>query len=198
VTSFDLEVAVVWRRKFTGATILYLLLHTFTTAYLGFFYGIWFENFCKVSWLLLSTFCTPKLIVPPVIASFRVYAIGGRKWKLPAIVFGLKLVIVAADMVSSVVVGIAVTQTCTIVADVIVLVVTWHATYSIKKMAKTLNVNVSTTTLLLRDGRLPTHSRRAVLTLPGIVPFTSSQQVDAYLTSIGVELPDPGFISSSN
>lgn len=45
------------------------------------------------------------------------------------------------------------TRTCVIVSDALVLLATWHATYSVKRLADRANVNVPLIQLLLRDGR---------------------------------------------
>lgn len=47
----------------------------------------------------------------------------------------------------------AVGDACILASEVLVLLVTWHATYHLKRMGDMVNVKLSTVDLLLRDGK---------------------------------------------
>lgn len=113
-----------------------------------------------------------------VTSALRVYAINGRDWRLPSVIFSLSLVQIATNIyycshltyinapppvgcevfgaVSPTVdykLNIA-TRVCVVVADALVLVATWYVTYGVRKGAGITEMKVPVSTLLLRDGTI--------------------------------------------
>ncbi|KAH9829115.1 uncharacterized protein C8Q71DRAFT_728316 [Rhodofomes roseus] len=112
-----------------------------------------------------------------VVTALRVYAINGRDWRLSIIVFMLLLLCSAYDVFEgSTTPGVAVPPpvgciaesytasllvdiilyivsiATSIAADGIVFIVTWRRTYNVVRLSREANIEVSLSSLLLRDG----------------------------------------------
>ncbi|PIL33714.1 hypothetical protein GSI_04339 [Ganoderma sinense ZZ0214-1] len=170
-----LEGRRIWKRKFTGATVVYLL-----NRYTALFRRIFFIMEA-LSWnrsdqrglthaddalLVLNYFAFAAFTV------IRVYAVWGRDWKPLLVVIPLSLARPVLFMASSVLyvpvqggplAGYPLTTlpalrfemisvATTVTSEGIFLALTWVRTYGIKKDWSRLGVHTPLTTLLLRDG----------------------------------------------
>ncbi|OBZ69330.1 hypothetical protein A0H81_10860 [Grifola frondosa] len=143
IVTFDREVQSIWGRKFTGATVLFIL-----NRYLMFLkYPINFASYFPV---------TDKV---PIGTNIYLYSRQtsanyplpiGCSWfnDIPDEVYIIPL---DRHQLSPVLV---VTRASLILSDVIVLAITWWKTYEIKRAASQANLTASLAMLLLRDGTL--------------------------------------------
>ncbi|KAI0629432.1 hypothetical protein C8Q77DRAFT_1235304 [Trametes polyzona] len=182
VITFDREVRLVWGRKVTGATILFVLNR----------YWLFFQYVTQVvttypisQHVTHSCDIVGRMIIvgnagPPFIwaafSALRGYALSGRKWwigilialfYIPDIVInciyysGLTPIAVeppfncllAADLSETTWIHFVISsRVCLIVGDLIVLIVTWHSTFGITRAAKVANIRMSLTNAILKDG----------------------------------------------
>ncbi|KAI0926343.1 hypothetical protein AcV5_008833 [Taiwanofungus camphoratus] len=84
VTTFSQEVDLIWSRKRTGATIIFIL------------------NRCEATSLLLPVFQELLFVVWAGFSALRIYAIGGKDWKLALVAFALALAPVCTNLVSDI------------------------------------------------------------------------------------------------
>ncbi|EPT03360.1 hypothetical protein FOMPIDRAFT_1158818, partial [Fomitopsis schrenkii] len=154
------EIAVIWTRKMGLLAIIYTLMHVFT--------------FLELLWYVLSYMNTPCR-VSAIIAAVRIHAINQRDWRPAIVVMVLYLVPVLATIFTysllrwevmddqcyifniasdSELYGFELaTRVSIIVADTLVLAVTWRVTYGFKKLNDmTEQLKLPLTSLLLRDG----------------------------------------------
>ncbi|KZT05492.1 uncharacterized protein LAESUDRAFT_655781, partial [Laetiporus sulphureus 93-53] len=156
IITFDQEVRVVWTRKITAASVIYIL-----SRYLMFLYLILtlVESAvdCEVPSPLRIAFedsHSPVLILS--FTALRTYAISLHAWHVAALVFLLGMVPAGVNSVrqaldSIVVIG---TRVCVVAADGVLLLVTWYRTYGLLKAANEVQVRASLASMLLRDGML--------------------------------------------
>ncbi|KAH9850483.1 hypothetical protein C2E23DRAFT_887374 [Lenzites betulinus] len=177
--TIDSEVRLIWRRKITGATVLFFLNR----------YIMVFRNAITIA-SYPSIGNTFSLVAPAhaAFSTLRVYALSGRDWRIAAVVCFIMLGPIIANVYdlpqekpvnlpppyncevansvatatdtkrkypSSVynVVVIA-SRVSLIVGDAIVLAVTWWKTYRIKKAADAAQMRTSIVDLILRDGTI--------------------------------------------
>lgn len=179
--NFDREWQVVWTRKLTGASILYIL-----NRYVGII-GQALSIACRFAHLpctsdyvifqLSNGFIVLQITIWAAFSSLRVYGICGRQWKIPllVIIFGMVPAIsnlvyfikwrvirsspsscdieVTIDPISlkRLVISTEIFQ-CT--ADALTLGATWCSTYRTRKLARAVNIKPTISQLLLRDGTL--------------------------------------------
>ncbi|KAH9908234.1 uncharacterized protein B0H18DRAFT_1076014 [Fomitopsis serialis] len=161
VITFGDDVELVWRRKWTGVTALYGLLHACVVAFLMVVLAGYFVVSCKSNYMLyisLYALDSAVLLLIGVTSIFRVYAINLRRdWRLPMAVFALVLAPVVQNSFFSAHVVVApapspvncivyfdistvgqniatiVVRLSLIISDVLVLVVTWRETYWLRR-----------------------------------------------------------------
>ncbi|KAL6299832.1 hypothetical protein BKA93DRAFT_741715, partial [Sparassis latifolia] len=151
VISLTDEIDYMWKRKTTGVTVLFIF-NRLLTLVLAFS--------VVMGAPLWSTNQTSSL--SPMFSALRVYAVGGQAWRPAAVVFILSLVPFATNLVLLIPLKqryllylptvYLETQISVIVADMIVLIVTWRKTYSIKRYANSAHMEAPLVTLLVRDG----------------------------------------------
>ncbi|KAH9855923.1 hypothetical protein C2E23DRAFT_882684 [Lenzites betulinus] len=172
VITFDREARLVWTQKVSGATILFLLNR----------YWLFFH--CNVVGYMVIVGNGGPPIIWAAFSMLRGYALSGRRWWIAFVIFLLflpdivltcvyysKLIPTAApppfncllssDLPESTWIQLIVlysfviaSRTCLIAGDLIVLLVTWHSTFSITRAAKVANMQMSLTSALLKDGTL--------------------------------------------
>ncbi|KAJ3476985.1 hypothetical protein NLI96_g10774 [Meripilus lineatus] len=169
--TFSREVDCVWRRNFTFITILYLIQR----------YGLLVEH---IFGLINAVLESPSVIVCflryllahhlahfdyRAISSLRVLAITGRSWVSFIIVLLPNLFVIGSNIYNlgrvkrfDVLPGGGCTYSvrspqpfaAAILVDLLVLGITWFKTTKISKFARNNNINLSLSTLLLRDGSI--------------------------------------------
>ncbi|KAI0628621.1 hypothetical protein C8Q77DRAFT_1067864, partial [Trametes polyzona] len=141
--TFPGEVQFVWGRKFSGATVVFLL-NRYVTLLAKIMLPVstfwWPHQTDQVCFRFPSTLLL-------LFSALRIYAIWNKDWKPFLFVLIVALSVPATNMVISVS-----THSCAIAADLLVLILTWIKTYEIKKLASTLHSSATFSTLLLRDG----------------------------------------------
>ncbi|KAH9848729.1 hypothetical protein C2E23DRAFT_738700 [Lenzites betulinus] len=157
--TFSGEVQFVWGRKFSGATVIFLL-NRYITLFNKILLPIstfWWPNQtdknCAAPIILTEIFTVIAYFVVAVFSALRVYAIWNKDWRPFLLVLVIALTVPATNMVLTErsIVSIS-THSCAIAADLLVLVLTWIKTYEIKKLASSLRSEATFSTLLLRDG----------------------------------------------
>ncbi|KAI0684057.1 hypothetical protein BC835DRAFT_1294107, partial [Cytidiella melzeri] len=98
---------------------------------------------------LLQLEALHELVVAEVFSGLRVFALCNRNVWLFLVVFALNMVPFATNMVMSLS-----TRGCVILADVIVLVVTWIKTFGTVREASRLKIKVPLSEIMIRDGEL--------------------------------------------
>ncbi|KZT65516.1 hypothetical protein DAEQUDRAFT_521731 [Daedalea quercina L-15889] len=194
------EIEFIWRRRFTGVTVLYLLMNLFTFSYFFLIITSIIDEGCVSSFHV--NFAEGAMFIAmhitwALISALRAYAIAGRSWAWFSIVLLFGLVPVATNIffyaprwwyiisdtddgcfygnnvpytnhadafsfiyesVMNLTAPLLLVETSTRVAlmtvDVLVLCVTWRATYDVSKAARGLPTRLSVTSLLLRDGTI--------------------------------------------
>ncbi|OCH84034.1 hypothetical protein OBBRIDRAFT_742282, partial [Obba rivulosa] len=156
------EVELIWGRKLSSVTVLFHL-----------------NRWTIFLWAVMNLFGLESLATltasscnPIVFSAVRIYAISGGKWWLTVVVFALNMVPFGTNAVRTcwskstsfdrsfqsgnskrILVHTAiVTRAALIVADVLILAITWSKTYAIRKEAARNNVSTPLATMLLRDG----------------------------------------------
>ncbi|KZT67750.1 hypothetical protein DAEQUDRAFT_728749 [Daedalea quercina L-15889] len=160
---FSEDVELVWRRKWTGVTVLYSLLHVCIVAFLMVVLAGYFVVSCTSNYILyvsLYALDSAVLLLIGVASTLRVYAIGRRDWRIPLVVFVLNLAPVvqnsffsaraiaapAPPPVNCVVyfnissagqnIATVIVRSCLIISDTLVLVTTWRETYGLRALRK--------------------------------------------------------------
>ncbi|KAF9807181.1 hypothetical protein IEO21_08340 [Rhodonia placenta] len=176
--SLGQEVHVVWGRKLTGASILYLLLRYSAVSNAIFVIVALSNSACQAALCLVMT------IAQTTLSAFRVYAIQGGRWEVALLVMTIGLVPVATNIWGlyeqkpTIVFGFCTTYWSAAIhidtANALVLLATWKATYGIKRLAERAKVKVSISTLLFRDERLG----------PGTIQFTILLALNALVMTL--------------
>ncbi|EIW54784.1 uncharacterized protein TRAVEDRAFT_103473, partial [Trametes versicolor FP-101664 SS1] len=154
------EIEFVWRRKFSGATVVFLL-NRYVTLFGKIMLPIstfWWPN--QTDKVCPNDQVRPRNSTANVIqryirrlnmlllfSALRVYAIWNKDWRPLVSVLAIALTIPAMNMVVSIAI-----HSCAIAADLLVIILTWVKTYEIKKLAGVLRSDTTFSTLLLRDG----------------------------------------------
>ncbi|EED83380.1 predicted protein [Postia placenta Mad-698-R] len=154
--SLGQEVHVVWGRKLTGASILYLLLRYSAVLNAIVVIVALSNSACQAALCLVMT------IAQTTLSAFHVYAIQGGRWEVALLVMTIGLVPVATNIWGlyeqkpTIVFGFCTTYWSAAIhidtSNALVLLATWKATYGIKRLAERAKVKVSISTLLFRDG----------------------------------------------
>ncbi|KAI0667235.1 hypothetical protein C8Q78DRAFT_982722, partial [Trametes maxima] len=177
--TFSGEVQFVWGRKFSGATVVFLL-NRYVTLFGKILLPIstlWWPHqtdkvrkfecpsctlvltwpgrprSCAAPVILTEIFTVVAYFVVAVFSALRVYAVWNKDWRPFVVVLVIALSIPVTNMVMSIV-----THSSAVVADLLVVVLTWVRTYKIKKLATVLRSEASISVLLLRDGGLSFHN----------------------------------------
>ncbi|KAH9888009.1 hypothetical protein C8Q73DRAFT_794442 [Cubamyces lactineus] len=193
--TFSGEIQFVWSRKFSGATVVFVLNRYVTL-------------FSKIV-LPISTFWWPNQTdqrsvvhtVAFVVAAFsalRVYAVWNKDWRIFVLVFAVAIVVPVTNMYQYIqsipaalpwpIYGVPgahcflsrlsiVTHTCAIGADLLVIVLTWIKTYQMKKEASVLGSGAAFSSLILRDGTLY-FGTMLVLNVTHLIVLQSSDTLD--------------------
>ncbi|KAI8976302.1 hypothetical protein BD414DRAFT_496486 [Trametes punicea] len=176
--TFDSEVRLVWRRKLTGASIVfffnrYLMILQNVITIVS--YPAVSDLFVIISCVALGWMDIMLNLLPYFIwnafSTLRVYALCGHSWRFAWLVCLLMVGPIAANLyniplqkpdnmpppynceVDNAVTLAVHTKLSLIAGDSIVLAVTWWKTYRLKKAAEVAQVRASIVDLLLRDGR---------------------------------------------
>lgn len=184
-TTLSQEIELIWARKKSGVTVIFALNRWFTVGLavsMLLLVPNWDTNIaCEAVNILLPVFQLLLSIIWAAFSALRVYAIGGREWRLALVTLTLGIVPIATNLASDVktvytsifvpsigtlcndipllsndanIILLVLTRSCLIASDAIILVVTWLKTYRIKREADEVNVKTSIVTLLLRDGTI--------------------------------------------
>ncbi|KAH9840195.1 uncharacterized protein C8Q71DRAFT_746245 [Rhodofomes roseus] len=182
ILTAEQEVNLIWRRKNSGIVIpaIYATMHICTALYLIITVFVPSNIPCEGVFILnvvVDIAICALYLAWGVASALRVYAIGGLDLVLPSVIMFFSLVPVAANIynaTSLVQMSLPptnscvyfsntpvyaqaieiVTRACSTFADALVLIATWRINGGIKKLARQMNVNVSLTSLLLRDGTI--------------------------------------------
>ncbi|KAI0663956.1 hypothetical protein C8Q70DRAFT_943937 [Cubamyces menziesii] len=179
VITFDREVRLVWGRKVTGATVLYVLnrywlfLEYITQVVTTFPIS---EKSCDVVGYMVIVGNAGPPFIWAAFSALRGYALSGRKswvaliillFYVPHIaltcVYYTKLVptlapppfncLLASNIAETTWIHFTIaSRTCLIVGDLIVLAVTWQSTFNIARAARMARMRVSLTYSILTDG----------------------------------------------
>ncbi|KAH9923606.1 uncharacterized protein B0H18DRAFT_1014195 [Fomitopsis serialis] len=202
VLTFGQEVAVLWTRRKGWPTVIYSLLHLLTALELVWYVVAWINipscRDIQLNLVTAATYCGLNILWG-FISAVRVHAINGREWPLSSVVMALYWVPVIATIYDYSrlewvfedgqchIFNTASTKTLygIIVADAIVLAVTWRVTYGVKKLsAATTNMKLPLTSLLIRDALHP--SILLVLNVINIVMWTSNASSPIILKYHGI------------
>ncbi|KAI0352861.1 hypothetical protein OH77DRAFT_1427975 [Trametes cingulata] len=174
--TFDRELGLVWRRKFTAATVLFLLNRYMALLKYPIYIVDMFQvsdetlipSSCRVSNVLSMVLEVLPYFVWLAFSVLRVYAICGHNWR-----FGLLVAIpgsfpLASNMylytqshdanypepIGCLWLSVIPTDVyhAVILTDVLVLCLTWWRTYDVRKAAAHANIKMSLSALMLRDG----------------------------------------------
>lgn len=186
--------------------LVYAITTMFKVPYGGAYDLFYTRSFvAPITWVVTLTLLT---VTWAAFSALRVYALGGRAWQpalcvliLNLLTVGMNVRLLVIDISNAIfpasygntlgrLLGVEGNETAGIiitgasragcmVADLIILGVTWRATYAIKKYADEAGMPLRITTLLLRDGTL----YFVLLLILNIVDFTS------YLLSISITIP---------
>ncbi|KAI8986886.1 hypothetical protein BD414DRAFT_461354 [Trametes punicea] len=178
--TLDREVSLVWTRKFNGASVIfflnrYIMLVQFAVQ-LPLSFSISDES-CLVLNRVLAVFSVAPYFVWAAFSALRAYAMSNQTWPIAVVVYLLSIAsacyniynfarLVPINLPAPIYCiptfpGITATfidqwttatRICLIVADALVIGVTWARTYRFRKTAAEANVKTSFLRLLLRDG----------------------------------------------
>ncbi|KZT63223.1 hypothetical protein DAEQUDRAFT_734068 [Daedalea quercina L-15889] len=180
--ALEQEIDCIWRRPCSIATALYAVLQLVTISFFVLISVQDFSSLdCKVHVAMVASDVVYETTLA-VISSLRVYALNSQDVLTPVVVFifslgpvtmeifkGATLVVTPVPSPIGCAVGnaspsertlvtsaafAAVGQTTLVIADAIVLLVTWRRTYYTIRLARAANVATSLSTVLLRDGWL--------------------------------------------
>ncbi|KAH9899782.1 hypothetical protein C8Q73DRAFT_663375 [Cubamyces lactineus] len=145
--TLDREVALIWGRKFTGATVLFIL-----NRYLALFkYPIYIADLVPIpdeSWKIALLVALPASV--PLATNIYLYSqTYAANYAQPIGCVWLNTVPV--HVYSSLLIF---TRSSVITADVLVLLITWWKTNDIRRLAAQTDVKVSLTSLIVRDGTM--------------------------------------------
>ncbi|KAI0674248.1 hypothetical protein C8Q78DRAFT_966836, partial [Trametes maxima] len=165
VVTFDREVSLVWTRKVNGASMIFLLNRYIMLIQFAVQLPLSFtiSNEVRIIPLLGFEPCSRPF------SALRAYAMSNRTWPVAVIVFLLSITPAGYNIVRFSLLppcylpspkrdvpdersGTTTTRICLIVADALVICVTWGRTYRFRASAAQANVKTSLLTLLLRDG----------------------------------------------
>ncbi|EJF61304.1 hypothetical protein DICSQDRAFT_170457 [Dichomitus squalens LYAD-421 SS1] len=173
IVTLDREVSLVWGKRFTGATALFLLnRYTAMLKYPIYVVGLTQlsdeVSVCFVEAIFYSMLTIHRVnllsrvleIIPYFVwfafLTLRVYAICGHDWRS-----AFPVAVAAFMPVASNIYLYSTTYTVNyplpigaILSDVLVLAITWWKTHGISKVVKEANLPVSLSSLLLRDGTI--------------------------------------------
>ncbi|OSD02256.1 hypothetical protein PYCCODRAFT_1425384 [Trametes coccinea BRFM310] len=173
--TFDSEVRLIWRRKITGATILFFLnryimiLQNAIT--LVTYFPVSNLTCVALGWMDIVLNLLPYFIWN-AFSTLRVYALSGRDLRVAALVCLLMVGPIAANAyniplqkpdnmpppfnceVDNAVTLATHNKLTSIAGDAIVIGVTWWKTYRLKKAADAARIKTSIVNLLLRDGTI--------------------------------------------
>ncbi|KAI0640687.1 hypothetical protein C8Q79DRAFT_1014910 [Trametes meyenii] len=178
--TLDLEVTYFWRRKITGATVLFFCNRYFplvvnAVSLIGL--APLTSRGCDVMVHLSPMLDILQYIPWAVFAGLRVFALGGRHWLLPLVVLMLSLVpfginlyfyttlrsiydpIFGCEAARDISPTLArrntiASRSCLMAADLLVILMTWHATYGSQKLNREILGRPSFAETLLRDGTI--------------------------------------------
>ncbi|KAI0357258.1 hypothetical protein OH77DRAFT_1422819 [Trametes cingulata] len=190
--TLDSEIRLIWRRKITGASVLFMLnryIFVFQNAITVTSYWPLPVTACNVlGWMDIVLNLIPYFIWN-AFSTLRVYALCGRDWRLASLVSLLMIGPIFGNLYNiptmkpddmaqpyncSVDNGVSlamhnrlvlISRCSLIAADSIVLAVTWWKTYRLKKAADAANVKTSIVDLLLRDGAKSSFPHSTMLVL---------------------------------
>ncbi|PCH36637.1 hypothetical protein WOLCODRAFT_82676, partial [Wolfiporia cocos MD-104 SS10] len=145
VITFDREVHLVWSRKASGSSILFLLFRYLTLAWITMYIAINTSTACKVCESIMN--CRSDMAT---FIALRVYGISGGSPKVPLVVLFIGLMPPALYLTAVVTIVLSI---CSILDDGLVLIVTWYTTHGLNKAARQAGIEVSLVGLLLRDGK---------------------------------------------
>ncbi|RDX46396.1 hypothetical protein OH76DRAFT_1420278 [Lentinus brumalis] len=161
--TFDREVRLVWRRKVTGATVLFLLNRYFLLArFLVIFgaYGISSQEGCVQSVLAGEVLQTAPYLIWAAIVFFTscmplatntyVYTITTTNSFIPPFNC-VTSPNISEDLYLAL---LLLTRSSVIIGDMIVLGVSWYKTYSTWRVAKSAAIKASFAATILRDGTI--------------------------------------------
>ncbi|KZT70212.1 hypothetical protein DAEQUDRAFT_810928 [Daedalea quercina L-15889] len=178
---FDQEVELMWRRKMSLATTVYVLMHASMLAVLFTSVALLIVQGCDSGYRLAIAEISSKIVFRwaiGAISALRVYAINGRTLVSPAAISLLFLAYTLYDFYNAShlfkleappPVGCLILTTmrpevehglhisslvCAAVAEVLVLVATWRATYRARRAADSSSMRTSVSGMLLRDGTI--------------------------------------------
>ncbi|KAI0701048.1 hypothetical protein BC835DRAFT_1303840 [Cytidiella melzeri] len=173
------EVRNVWSRKFSGAAVLFALNRYLLLVYiLVQNVPVSTSEGCFISLRTFDTIIELQALVSAIFSALRVYAIWNRNLVFPVFIFLLNLVrtvnnidLYAGSSIVFFILGpfdicseqssrseaaqvhaTLATRICVILADLLVLTVTWAKTVSTKRRAMRTGLNAPLITMLLRDG----------------------------------------------
>ncbi|TBU27604.1 hypothetical protein BD311DRAFT_778821 [Dichomitus squalens] len=155
--TFDSEVRLMWRRKITGASIIFFLNRYIMLLSQLFILPTWAPvsdlSCAALGWLDVIFNLAPYFVWNGF-ATLRVYALTGRDWRIPSIVALLMLGPIAANIIlsCSAHIVVLVSRICLIAGDAVVIAVTWWKTYRLKREAEASDIKAPLVTMLLRDG----------------------------------------------
>ncbi|KAI0807511.1 hypothetical protein C8Q74DRAFT_1188059 [Fomes fomentarius] len=141
LVTFDREVHFAWRRRITWTRGIFLLNRYLSILEYLFVLGPMLP--AQNLLVLIEHF--------PAFSGVRVYAISAGNSYITMTVVALAMVPVATNTVS---VRSVATRSCMILSDAIVIVVTWIKTWSTVRFAQRIKVEMSFTSLVLREGIL--------------------------------------------
>jgi len=176
---FDQEVELIWRRRVSVASVAYGTMHVsmVTTLWTG--VALLVTTSCNAGLILGVTEISSKILFRWAIAAIsalRVYAINGRSLVVPSVILLLFLTytlydfynacslyklpapppvgcILLSSMRPDVQHGLKIAGlVCAAVAEALVLVATWRATYRARKATDSSSMRTSVSGMLLRDG----------------------------------------------
>ncbi|KAI0685329.1 hypothetical protein BC835DRAFT_1290468 [Cytidiella melzeri] len=130
LVTLDQEVKYIWTTKWTLSTWIFAV-----NRYASLVYAVG----------LVSPTLTPNVLF----SGLRAFALTSRNVWLFLMVFALNMVPFATNMVISIS-----TRGCVILADVIVLVVTWTKAFGTVREASRLKIKVPLSEILIRDGNV--------------------------------------------
>ncbi|KAI0687273.1 hypothetical protein C8Q76DRAFT_686341 [Earliella scabrosa] len=168
--TFSMEVERIWKRNFTGATLIFLVLRYASALGCLLWCVVEFAGQEKIGILIIHVVCTTLVhLSSALVTVFRVYGVSLRDRRALIIVIPLASVspavyLASYSVPSSVYNGLS-TKTyrymfdvapvvCDTAANLFLVGLTWHKTFSIKWDAYRGGVTVPLSTLLAKDGSI--------------------------------------------
>ncbi|KAH9907696.1 uncharacterized protein B0H18DRAFT_898008, partial [Fomitopsis serialis] len=146
VLTFGQEVDLIWRRERIGIAVptFYVTLHAAMALFL-------LLNIAPPNALIVMCLTCSDL-ASSVISAVRIYAINGKRYAVPLTIMALSFVPIAVNIVCIPFAGEIATRISLVAADALVLLSTWRITGGVRKLAQGVDIKLSITVLLLRDG----------------------------------------------